>query len=57
MTKYVRSPIKINDTDDIEKPILGYISTDKDGIIIGKKITVKSGMKNSIIGLYAYKAG
>ena len=57
MTEYVKTPIKINDNDSIEKPILGYISTNKDGIMIGKRISSNTGIKDSTIGFYGYKNG
>ena len=55
MTEYIKDPILINDQDQIEKPILGYISTKKDGIMIGKRISSNSNIKDSTIGLYSYK--
>ena len=57
MTEYVKTPVKINTNDSIEKPILGYISTNKDGIMIGKRISLNSNIKDSTIGLYNYKNG
>ena len=57
MTEYVKTPIKINTDDSIEKPILGYISTNKDGIMIGKRISLNSDIRDSTIGLYNYKNG
>ena len=58
MTEQKKPPIKINNVDSIEKPILGYLSTNRDGIIIGKRIALNNpNVKNSIIGLYDYKSG
>jgi hypothetical protein len=57
MTEYIKTPIKINEEDDIEKPILGYISTNKDGIMIGKRISRNTKIKDSTIGFYGYKNG
>jgi hypothetical protein len=58
MTEQKKPPIQINDIDTIEKPILGYLSTNRDGIIIGKRIALNNpNIKNSIIGLYNYKSG
>ena len=58
MTEQKKPPIKINNVDSIEKPILGYLSTNRDGIIIGKRIALNNpNVKNSIIGLYNYKSG
>ena len=57
MTEYIKTPVKINTDDSIEKPILGYISTNKDGIMIGKRISLNSNIKDSTIGLYSYKNG
>lgn len=56
MTEYIKDKIEINEDDLIEKPILGYISTKKDGIIIGKKIPSNNpNRKDSTIGLYCFK--
>ena len=57
MTEYIKTPVKINTDDSIEKPILGYISTNKDGIMIGKRISLNSDIRDSTIGLYNYKNG
>lgn len=57
MTEYIKTPVKININDSIEKPILGYISTNKDGIMIGKRISLNSSIRDSTIGLYSYKNG
>jgi hypothetical protein len=57
MTTYIKSPIQINSEDQINKSILGYISTQKNGLIIGKRSSTNSEIKPSVIGLYDYAEG
>lgn len=56
LAEYEKQPIETQETDKMEKILLGYMSANNNGLVLGKLHSEDKGIKNTI-GLYNYIQG